>query len=237
MAILVAAVVGIVKWNRPQKQVQQVARTEVLEGGQAHSSALVGTNAIAAPPTNAQTTSASGSSVLSNYPDFQLRPFAVAQENRLHQWTKENGRELGVIRQLAHSDLEYQRMLEESARIQRRQLVYRMETAAAVVQRSRATGQPVNQLTLPAFDGQEVVFEINQSDLNPSGLQGTFSGIVAGRPDSTVTLAFKGNREAFTVLSPSDKLYIVSEPREPGELILKQIDPETYTAGAFCGNQ
>lgn len=169
-----------------------------------------------------------------NFASFQQRPLAVAQESRSHQWTAENGRDTNVIRQLAHNELEYQRMVGESARIERRQLVYRKDTAAAVVERARLTGQPVRQLTLPAFDGEELVFAIARADLNPSGQQGTFTGTLAGRPDAMVTLAFKGGREAFTVLSATDKLYLVGEPRQPGEVIVKQIDPETYVPGG-CG--
>lgn len=169
-----------------------------------------------------------------NFPSFRQRPLAVAHESRSHQWTAANGRDTNVIRQLAHNDLEYQRMVGESARIERRQLVYRKDTAAAVVERARLTGQPVRQLTLPAFDGEELVFAIARADLNPAGQQGTFTGTLAGRPDAMVTLAFKGGREAFTVLSPTDKLYLVGEPREPGEVIVKQIDPETYVPGG-CG--
>ena len=51
-----------------------------------------------------------------------------------------------------------------------------------------------------------------------------------------VTLAFKGGREAFTVLSPEDDLYLQADPREPGELIVKRIDPDTYVVGK-CGTE
>lgn len=163
------------------------------------------------------------------------RPFATVRIGGHFRWAMEDGRDTNVIRRLAHNDLEYERMVAENARIIRRQLVYVPETTAALVQRARLTGAAIAQLTLPGLDGQEVRFKITQADLNPSGQQGAFSGHVAGRPDSMVTLAFKGGREAFTVLSPADNLYLVGEPREPGELIVKSINPETYAAG-LCGN-
>jgi hypothetical protein len=169
------------------------------------------------------------------FASFQKHPFAIARENENFGWTAEDGKNPEVIRRLAHNELEFERMAEESARIYHRELVYHKETADLLVQQSRLSGEPVRQLTLPGLDGQQVQFEITSSDLSPSGQQGAFSGCVAGRPDSMVTFAFKGGREAFTILSPADGLYLVGEPREPGELIVKSINPETYVAGV-CGN-
>lgn len=159
---------------------------------------------------------------------FKLRPFAVAKETATHQWTTEDARDTNVIRRLAHNDLEYQRMAEENARIQRRQLVYRKDTAAAVMQRARASGETVKQLTLPGFDGQELQFTIDRADLAPSWQSGTFTGRLAGKLNSMVTVAFKFGRESFTVLSPDDGIYLQAWPREPGELIITSFDPDTY---------
>ena len=126
-------------------------------------------------------------------------------------------------------------MAEEGARIFRRQLVYAKATADQLVQQSRLSGEPIRQLALPGLDGKEFQVEISRTDLSPSGQQGTLSGHLAGRLDSTVTLAFKGGREAYTILSPLDDTYLVGEPREPGELIVKSINPATYVVGV-CGN-
>jgi hypothetical protein len=165
---------------------------------------------------------------------FQKHPFPVARESAGYQWTSADGKDAEVIRRLAHNDLEYRRMMDENSRILGRQLVYCNDTADAVVERSRLSGKPVQQLTLPGLNGLEVRFEITRTDLSPSGRQGAFAGHVAGRDDSTVTLAFKGGREAFTVISPSDGLFLQADPREPGELIVKSIDPATYVPGV-CG--
>jgi hypothetical protein len=86
------------------------------------------------------------------------------------------------------------------------------------------------------LDGREVDVEITRSELSPSGQQGMFAGRVSGRADSMVTLAFKGGREAFTVVSPADGLFLQAEPREPGEVIVKSIDPDVYASG-YCGNR
>ena len=169
------------------------------------------------------------------YSSFQKHPFAVTRESSDFGWTAEDGKRPDVIEQLAHNELEFERMAEESARIFSRQLVYHKETADVQIERAKLTGEPIRQLVLPGLDGQEVQFEITKTDLNPSGQQGTFAGHVAGRLDSLVTFAFKGGREAFTILSPSDGLYLQGDPREPGELIVKSINPETYVVGV-CGN-
>ena len=168
------------------------------------------------------------------FPSFQKHPFAAARESGAFGWTVEDGKISAVIRQLAHNELEFERLAEESSRIYRRQLVYHKDTAAAQIERAKLFGAQIQRLALPGLDGTEVQFEITKRELNPSGQQGALSGEVAGRPGSLVTFAFKGGREAFTVLSPADKLYLVGEPREPGEIIVKSIDPETYVPGV-CG--
>ena len=180
-------------------------------------------------------TATDGSRRSALFASFQKHPFAVARESDAFGWTAEDGRQPDVIRRLAHNELEFERMAEESGRIYRRQLVYARETADQLVQRSKLTGEPIQRLTLPGLDGQEVQFEITRADLNPSGQQGAFSGHLSGRLDSMVTFAFKGGREAFTILSPADNLYLVGEPRESGELIVKSINLTNYVVGV-CGN-
>ncbi len=169
------------------------------------------------------------------YDDFQRRPFSVASRGGAFEWTAEDGKDLQVIRQIAHNEGEYQRLVAENDRIKRRQLVYRTETTAALIERNKLTGEPLQRLTLPGLDGAQVDVEITRSELNPSGQQGAFAGRVAGQPDSLVTLAFKGGREAFTVINPAEGLFLHAEPREPGELIVKSIDPDVYASG-YCGN-
>lgn len=171
-----------------------------------------------------------------DYPDFQKRPFPVAQESSRFQWTPVDGKDTNIIRQLAHNDLEYQRMVEENPRISRRQLVYLKETPAAVMEAAKLTGEPIHQLTLPGVDGQELQFGIVKSEDNGSSRRGTFSGRLVGENGSTVTLAFKDGREAFTVLSPKDNLFLVGEPREDGQVIVKAIDPNTYGVGPAGGD-
>jgi hypothetical protein len=170
--------------------------------------------------------------VLANHPDFQERPFPVAYESAKVQWTLANGKDTNVIRQLAHNHLEYDRMVEENSRIFRRQLVYLKDTPAAVFEQAKLTGEKVQQMTLPGVDGQELQFEIVNGNNQSSSRQGMFSGHLVGRVDSLVTLAFQDGREAFTVLSPKENIFVVGEPREPGQVIVKAIDPNTYGVGS-----
>ena len=180
------------------------------------------------PPAVVTNTKSAATGILPNYPDFQERPLPVAYESPKVQWTLADGKDTNVIRQLAHNHLEYDRMVEENPRIFRRQLVYLKETAASVFEQAKLTGQPVRQLTLPGVGGVELQFEIVKGDNHGSSRQGMFSGHLVGNPDSLVTLAFEDGRQAFTILSPKDDVYIVGEPREPGQVMVKQIDPDTY---------
>jgi len=165
---------------------------------------------------------------LPNGSGLQSRRFAVATSTATHQWAVADARDTNVIRQIAHNELEYQRMVDENPRILRRQLVYRNETTAAVLERAKASGEAVKQLTLPGLDGQEIPFTISRADLEPSQQSGTFTGQLPDRPNSMVTLAFKFGREAFTVVSPDDGIFLQAWPREPGEIILTSFDPEKY---------
>lgn len=169
--------------------------------------------------------------LLTNNADFQMRPFPVAYESSRVQWTLADGKDTNIIRQLAHNPLEYARMVEENPRIFRRQLVYLKETAAAVFEQAKLTGAPVRQLTLPGVDGQELQFEIVKGDNQGSSRQGMFSGHLVGNTESLVTLAFEDGRQAFTVLSPKENVFIVGEPREDGQVIVKAIDPNVYGVG------
>lgn len=168
------------------------------------------------------------------WPATAARPLPVAHQSLYFEWTAGDAMDTNVLKQLAHNELEYQRLVEENARIIRRQLVYRKEPIDALVQRARAAGAPLRQLMVPGLDAQEFVAELTMAELHPSGIEGAFAGYLSGRPDSMVTIAFKGGREAFTVISPSDAIYLQGDPREPGEVIVKSIDPARYVPGV-CG--
>ena len=176
-------------------------------------------------------TPAAKPAVMPNSADFQPHPFPVAYETTNSQWTVVDGKDTNSIRRLAHNNLEYERMVDENSRIFRRQLVYLKQTVASVFEQAKLTGQPVQLLTLPGIDGQELQFQIVKSNSDGSSRQGQFYGHLAGDVNSLVTLAFQDGREAYTVLSPSENLYVVAEPRESGQVIVKAIDPNLYGLG------
>ena len=223
LAILVALAIGIVVFFHVRKE---------GAGKTVTNAPAIHTN-MPAPlaATQAVKPAAPIAGVSPDYPDFQERPFPVAYESANVQWTLADGKDTNVIRQLAHNPLEYARMVDENPRIFRRQLVYLQQTAAAVFEDAKLTGAPVRQLTLPGVDGQELQFEIVRSDGSGSSRQGMFSGHLAGNLDSQVSLAFMDGREAYTVLAPKENIYVVGEPREPGQVIVKAIDPQTYGVG------
>lgn len=164
-----------------------------------------------------------------------LRPLSSARASAAHEWTAEDATAPETIAKIAHNRSEFVRLVQENSRIERRQLVYRKEPAWVLVERAKGEGAPLSRLTLPGLDGQEVVMEIENADLSDSGLSGSFHGRVAGRGDSLATLAFDRGREAFTVVSPSDGIYLQGDPREPGEIIVASFDPQKYQP-LPCGN-
>lgn len=163
-----------------------------------------------------------------------LRPLPVAHGSETHEWTDGDATATEVIEKIAHNPEEFIRLVEENDRIQRRQLVYRKTPAWELVQQSRGAEQPIRTLVLPGLDGREIEVEVTGSDLSFSGLSGTFTGRVAGKPQSLVTLAFDRGREAFTVLSPEDGIYLQGHPREPGEIIVTRFLPDTYQPLGVC---
>lgn len=230
VGLLLVIAVGVLFWRRSHADRQ--SSTTIHAGPVAAATRQISS------PASAGSAAPSASELAQRealFPSFKKHPFAVTREDSDYAWTAEDGKDPDVIRQLAHNELEFERMLQESRRIIRRQLVYVKKTVDLLVQRSKLSGEPIRRLILPGLDGQEVKFEITRSDLSPSGQQGTFSGHVAGHLDSLVTLAFKGGREAFTIESPSEKLYLRGEPREPGEVVVISFDPNVYTS-EFSGD-
>lgn len=179
-------------------------------------------------PEAASKAPASSGQVTTTPEKVALRPLPVSRSSAAHEWTDADATQTVVIEKIAHNPDEFMRLVEENDRIKRRQLVYRSQPAWELVEQSRATGEPVRNLTLPGLDGQEVQVEVTGTDLDPSGLSGTFSGHVAGNQKSLVTLAFIRGREAFTVVSPDDGVFLQGHPREAGEILVASFDPDKY---------
>lgn len=170
------------------------------------------------------------------FPWFQTHPFKVAKSSEAFGWTAEDGKDTNVIRLLAHNELEYQRMANENSTIYRRQLVYHPDGFTLQSQQAMQSGQSIQQLTLPSLDGQELPVTVTKTDFESGGDKGIFYGKLAGDPDSMVTVAFINGWESFTVISRQNQIFLHAEARGPGELVVKQINPDTYGTG-LCGNQ
>jgi hypothetical protein len=224
LAALLAVVAAIVYWPHQRPAVARHDETVVLAANPPVATAAVfSTNAAVSSFPSAAIASPPKALVAT----VQARPFSVGLETSHYQWTFADGKDTNVIRQLAHNELEYERMTNENSTIYRRQLVYHKAAFSLQAQATRL-GQPLTQAVLPGLDGQELSAEIVKSELEAGGDRGVLSGHLAGRPDSMVTVAFIGGREAFTVVSPQDDLYLTAEPREPGEMVVKSFDPNTF---------
>jgi hypothetical protein len=190
------------------------------------------TNQANTPPSlmavNAVKSPAREADLSANHPDFQKRPFPVALQKANYQWTLADGRDTNVIRQLAHNPLEYQRMVTENQTIYRRQLVYFSQGFDTLARHALQTGGSLHQISLPGLDGQVFSVDVQNTDLRDGGVRGQLYGQLPGQPNSMVTVAFAADREAFTILSPQDQVYLQAEAHEPGEVVVKSINPETY---------
>ena len=162
------------------------------------------------------------------YASFQKRPFAVVRESDTYQWTAEDGKDTNVIRQLAHNELEYRRMVIENNGIYARQLVYHTEPFVKQAQQAVQSGRGIQQITLPGLDGQELQALVTRTELKDGGSQGMFYGKLPDDPNSIVTVAFINDREAFTVNSLQNQIYLMGEAWEPGQIVVKSINPALY---------
>lgn len=156
-----------------------------------------------------------------------LHPLPVFKSSALHEWTAEDCKSPQVLERIVHNEEEFIRLMEENDRIKRRQLVYRKETVLMLLDRARASGQPLNSFTLPGLDGREVeveVTEIHFADAQGGAVQGRLKG----RYNSSVSVGFSNGCESFNVISPDEHLFLTADAREPGEVFVKEIDPEVY---------
>lgn len=180
-----------------------------------------------AKPQAVQSTAGSATE-FTNWANFQKHPFPPALQGSNYQWTMADGTDTNVILHLAHNSLEYQRMVTENRTIYRRQLVYFSQGFDALAQQTLQNGGVLHQIALPGLDGQVFSVDVKNTDLRDGGNRGQIYGQLPGQPDSMVTVAFFNNREAFTIISPHDQIYLQAEAHEPGEIVVKSINPQIY---------
>ena len=232
--VMVALVSGIVFWlmtHRPASIALNSPPPKIMAAVSNPPAAGIGAQQLSGPAASPNTAPLPAV----EFSWFRAHPFAAAASNSVYAWTAEDGKDTNIIRQLAHNELEYQRMVKENDTIYRRQLVYHPEGFTLLAQQAVQSGQGIQQLTVPGLDGQALPVTVTKTDFESGGGRGLFYGKLPGQTDSLVTVAFIGSREAFTVVSPQDQIYLQGESREPGEIVVKQIDPNKYAAGV-CGN-
>lgn len=178
----------------------------------------------AAPSTSATQVSQAAHNVM-------LRPLPVSISRNHHEWTSGDAKDPAVIAKIAHNPEESKRLTEENARIKRRQLVYRTETLPKLIQRGGVAS--LKEFTLPGLDGREFQVEVVETRVN--GLHaGSVMGRVKGRMNSMVSVGFYNGCESFNVSLPDEALFLTADAREPGEVLVKEIDPEVYFPPAKC---
>ena len=229
VVIALVIVVGIC-FLRSQKSLPPV-KTDVpfaAVHSNARPSLAAGTNTASAANTNTATAKQAIGLPTPAFSSTNLHLFKTALTNGEYEWTAEDGMDTNVIRQLAHNELEYQRMVNENSAIYRRQLVYLKESPTAFFQQAASTGKPMKQLMLPGLDGQLLPVVVTRTELKDGGNQGQVYGQLPGQPDSMVTMAFVGDREAFTLISHQDNRYLQAESHDSGQIVVKSINPNTY---------
>lgn len=159
------------------------------------------------------------------------RPLPVSHSGTHHEWTSLDAKDPEVISRIAHNLEEIKRLTEENARIKRRQLVYRKDTVPDLLQ--RLGEHSLKEFTLPGLDGREFEVEVVETRLN--GLQaGSVLGRVKGVLNSMVSVGFFNGCESFNICLPDEKYYLTADAREPGEVLVKEIDPDVYTPPTKC---
>ena len=129
--------------------------------------------------------------------------------------------------------VEQQKQIEaESLWVKRRQIVRPSVTLVDIAKRVTA-GEDVKYLSLPAFDGQEYLIELDDIELYGQH-SGSFAGKIAGHPSSDVVVSFYNNAQSGVLEDPSIGLYLSYDAYADGQVIVKQIDMQALAEHADC---
>jgi hypothetical protein len=77
--------------------------------------------------------------------------------------------------------------------------------------------------------------EVTQNSVERERLAGSLAGHLKDRLNSIVSIGFADGYESFNIFSPDDKIYLVADAREPGEVMLREVDPDKYGVPAQTG--
>jgi hypothetical protein len=177
------------------------------------------------------------------YDDFPQDPFPITRSSDHHSWTSINAISPKDIDSLAHNDHERERHLTENFYVVRRELVYRKTTFRDVAESHLAAGTQPETVLLPGFDGQEYEVVVKSWEASPANAperEGVFNGHLKDDPDSQVHLAYYEGSETGYIISERLGLHLAIDPREPRQIMVKQIDPELEAMtqqGLECGSK
>ena len=175
------------------------------------------------------------------YTDFVMDPFEVKKSNERHGWTMIDARSLEHIDLLSHNDEERKRHIEENLWVSYRELVYRKDTFTDLIKQAAANQEELKEVILPGIGGKEYQIEVLNVEhhVNDEGVdEGTITGRLVDDPDSTVHLGYYGQREGGGITSIEQQVFLSYDPREDGQLIVKQVDDEALNyafSGQGCG--
>ena len=163
------------------------------------------------------------------YSDFVVKPFEVKKSNERHGWTVVDARKPEHLDLLSHNDIERERHADENFWVSRRELVYRNETLLDSVRTAQGNNEELKEIILPGFDGEEYRVEVIEVDdrVNEEGIQdGSIFGRLVDDPNSTVHLGYYDQRESGGIISDELGIYLSYDPRQDGQLIIKEVDNE-----------
>ncbi|MDB6078976.1 MAG: hypothetical protein JWO82_2723 [Akkermansiaceae bacterium] len=157
-----------------------------------------------------------------NRASFRLKPFAISQKSDSFAWTSANGRDPAILHELAHNDLEEDRLSRENAWVEKRQLVYCDDYISNLGNSVANAPADVKSIKLPGFDGQEYDIDVDRTDSPQGAMEWNIAGHLKDRPDTLVSISTVHGYTAIVFITP--ELYIEGDAREPGEVVLNQIN-------------
>jgi len=157
-----------------------------------------------------------------NRADFRLKPFPVTHQSDAFAWTGIDGKTPQAMHDLAHTDAEEERLQFENPWVEKRQLVY-CDDYIQTLGKSVA-GDPANlkAIRLPGFDGQEFEVDVDRTESPQGVMEWNVAGHLKDRPDTLVSISTVHGYTSIVMIAPD--FYIEGDAREPGEVVLNQID-------------
>ncbi|MBK1882082.1 hypothetical protein JIN85_06630 [Luteolibacter pohnpeiensis] len=157
-----------------------------------------------------------------NREGFRLRPFAVSMRSDDFAWTAEDGKTDEAMRDLSHTEEEEDRLKTDNQWVNKRQLVYCSDYIESLGKEVATQGAALKTAKLPGFDGKEYEVEIVRAESPQGTNEWNISGTLKDRPDTMVAMSSVHGYTSLVIVSP--EIYIEGDAREPGEVVLNQID-------------